>query len=102
MKNNMINIEVERYETPKVKIFRTNGDYYDILNNEHEFNKFRNELLRQDATHEFYFMWEDIKILIKEDGNMTDFPIGLYDQVRIELCETFNIIKQKKLLKNKI
>jgi len=92
----MKDILIERYETPKVNIYRSNGDFYGVLNNEHEFNIFRNSMMIEYATNDYYFMWEDIKIVVNEDGNTDKFPYGLYDKVQIELCKTYNITKNRK------
>lgn len=95
----MINIEIERYEAQKVEIYRTNGDFYGILNNEHEFNKFRIKMLLQNATTEFYFKWNDVKIIMGEDGNLSDFPVGMYDQARIDLLKICHIARERRKVK---
>lgn len=92
----MKDILIERYESPKVNIYKSNGDFYGVLNNEHEFNIFRNSMLIEYATSEYYFMCGDIKIVVNEKGDMDKFPSGLYDKVQIELCKTYNIIKERR------
>ncbi len=88
-----MDIEIERYNSPKVDIYRTNGELYGVLNNEHEFNRFRINMLKNDAVDQYYFMWGDVKITIDDDGSMSSFPRGLYDQVNRDLAE---IIKLRK------
>lgn len=89
-------IEIERYESPKVEIYRSNGDFYGILNNEHEFNKFRIQMMLKLSTSEFYFKWNDIKITVDKTGNMSDFPFGLYDQVQRDLLRMYQIGKEQR------
>jgi predicted ATPase len=89
-------IKIERYEVPKVNIFKTDGEFVGVINNEHEFNKVRIQMLKEKVTNEYYFMWEELKITVYEDGSMSDFPVGLYDQVRIDLFEIFKIVEKNK------
>lgn len=91
-----IDIDIERYETPKVEIYRSNDEFYGILNNEHEFNKFRIQMMLKKATSEFYFKWNDIKLTVDKKGNLSDFPLGLYDQVQRDLLKTFQIGREQK------
>lgn len=92
----MKNIEIERYETPKVDIYRSTGEFYGTFNNEHECNKFRVKMLLNDATQDFYFMWGDVRINIQESGDMDKFPLGLYDQVMHDMSSLFTIRKEKE------
>jgi hypothetical protein len=89
-------ITIERYETPKVDMFKYNGDFVGIINNEHEFNKVRIQIVRELVHNDYYFMWGNIKITLDQDGNMSDFTVGLYDQVRIDLAELFRITRERK------
>ena len=92
-------ITIERYETPKVGMFKSNGEFVGVINNEHEFNKVRIQILRENVTDEYYFMWNDIKITITEQGDMSRFPFGLYDQVQRDMSEIFRINKGRRLNK---
>lgn len=93
-------ILIERYETPKVEAYKITGDktseFVGLINNEHEFNKFRNQMLLKEVTHKYYFLWEDKKITVDEKGNMSDFPVGLYDLVCIELAKTIEIVRSNE------
>ena len=89
-------IKIERYETPKVDMFKSTGEFFGVINNEHEFNKVRIQMLKEKSTSDYYFMWNDLKITVDEEGNMSDFPVGLYDQVRIDLFEIHRITRERK------
>jgi len=93
----MKEIVIERYKTPKVEAYKITGEktseFVGLINNEHEFNKFRNQMLLNEVTDKYYFLWKDKKITVDEKGNMSDFPSGLYDQVNKELAKTFALVK---------
>lgn len=89
-------ITIERYESPKVDMFKTTGEFVGVINNEHEFNKVRIQMLKEQVTNEYYFMWNEIKITVNEQGDMSRFPLGLYDQLQRDMAETFRIVKQNK------
>ena len=77
-------------------MFKSTGEFFGVINNEHEFNKVRIQMLKEKSTSDYYFMWNDLKITVDEEGNMSDFPVGLYDQVRIDLFEIHRITRERK------
>lgn len=89
-------IKIERYETPKVDMFKSTGEFFGVINNEHELNNVRIQMLRENVIDDYYFMWNDIKITIDKEGNMSRFPFGLYDQVQRDMAEIFRINKERK------
>ena len=89
-------IKIERYESPKVDMFKSTGEFFGVINNEHEFNNVRIQMLKENVTNDYYFMWGEIKITVSDEGNMSSFPWGLYDQVQRDMAETFRIVKKNK------
>jgi hypothetical protein len=64
------------------------------IENEHDFNNLRIELVKNNLTQDCYFMWNDKKITLDEEGNMSSFPRGLYDHVQMAMSELFKLRKQ--------
>lgn len=89
-------IKIERYESPKVDMFKSTGEFFGVINNEHEFNNVRIQMLKENVTNDYYFMWGEIKITVSDEGNMSSFPCGLYDQVQRDMAETFRIVRKNK------
>ncbi len=90
----MEEIIIERYESPKVNMHKLTGELVGVINNEHEFNKVRIQMLRKNVTDKYYFMWNDIRIDVSKEGDMSKFPAGLYDQVNRDLAEIFKITRK--------
>lgn len=88
---------VNRYVSPKLNMYDINNTLICVLNNEHEFNNMRIQLLKKGLNNKYYFIWNNngdlLKITLDESGNMSSFPRGLYDQVQRDLYE---IIMLKK------
>lgn len=76
--------------------FKNDGTFLGKIENEHDFNNLRIELVKNDLTHECYFMWNDKKITIDENGNMSSFPRGLYDHIQVAFAELFKLRKKDK------
>jgi hypothetical protein len=91
---NIENIEYKRHEFETVKWFKNDGKFLGIIQNEHDFNNLRIELVRYHLTQNCYFMWNDIKITLDEDGNMSSFPKGLYDHVQVAMMELIKLRKK--------
>ena len=89
-------IQIERYETPKVEAYKSSGEHYGTINNEHEFNKFRIQMLEKEVTDKYYFMWGEVKITVDPDGSMSEFPVGLYDQVQRDLGKIMRIVQSRR------
>ena len=84
-------IHIERYTSPHVDVYHKKEGFLGTFLNEHEFNRFRINVLKQKATGDYYFMWGDVKITLDKDGNMDKFPFGLYDQLNRDLGELFAV-----------
>lgn len=93
-------IIIERYRTPTVYLYKLNGELVGTIDNEHECNKVRIQMLKKKVTDKYYFMWEDIKLTVDTEGNLSSFPLGLYDQVQRDMAEMFTIARQQKQIKN--
>lgn len=91
----MSDIEIERFEPEKLDIYKASGEFYGTLNNESEFNKFRLKMVTNDVTDEYYFMFNNIKITIDLDGNMSNLPYGLWDSVGKDLAALIRISREK-------
>lgn len=76
-------------------MYDVNDDFVGFIYNEHEFNKVRIQMMEKKATALFYFVWNnngvDERITVDESGNMSDFPVGLYDQVRQDLLKMYEL-----------
>lgn len=88
-------IEIPRYTPEVVDYYKSDGTYLGEIRNEYEFNKLRIELVKNDLTQDCYFMWKDKKITLSKDGDMSSFPIGLYDIVQRDLAELIRVRKNK-------
>lgn len=86
-------ITIERYTSPVVQWYKNDGTLLGELYNEHEFNKMRIQLITHQLTDTCYFMWNNHKITLSKDGNMSSFPVGLYDQMQRDL---FTIISLRR------
>ena len=84
-------IKFKRHTFEIVKWFKNDGTLLDEITNEHDFNNLRIELLKNKLTQECYFMWNDKKITLDEEGNMSSFPRGLYDHVSVALFELLKL-----------
>jgi len=68
------------------------------IDNEHDFNNFRIELVKNVFVHEIIndiipkFI-SNIQNKMIEDGNMSSFPRGLYDHVQVALSELYTLRK---------
>jgi hypothetical protein len=92
MKIEDINYKKHIFET--VDWFKNDGTFLGKIDNEHDFNNLRIELVKNNLTQECYFMWNDKKITLSEEGDMSSFPIGLYDHVQMALAELFRLRKK--------
>lgn len=90
-------IKIERIEPPKLDVYTIDNQFVGTFNNEYEFNKFRIEMVRNLLADDYYFMWNDIRITVDNDGDMSSFPRGLYDLVQQDLATIFKIVKNRKL-----
>jgi hypothetical protein len=89
-------IEIEKYDCPVVSAFHVDGTKIGDFRNEHECNKFRIKCLEQGVVKDYYFMYGDIKITMDEEGNMSSFPRGMYDQLHQDMAAMFFLSKEKK------
>jgi hypothetical protein len=92
MKIEDINYKKHIFET--VDWFKNDGTFLGKIDNEHDFNNLRIELVKNNLTQECYFMWNDKKITLSEEGDMSSFPRGLYDHVQMALAELFRLRKK--------
>ena len=88
------NITYKKHKFEIVEWFKNDGTILGKIENEHEFNNLRIELVKNNLTQECYFMWNGQKITLDEDGNMSNFPRGLYDHVQVALMELFSLRKK--------
>jgi len=91
-------IEDVTYKKHKFEIvdwFKNDGTLLGKIENEHDFNNLRIELVKHDLTQECYFMWNYKKITLSEDGDMSSFPRGLYDHVNHAMAELFRLTRTK-------
>lgn len=86
-------IKFKKHVFEVVEWFKNDGTFLGIIENEHNFNNLRIELVKHNLTQECYFMWKDKKINLDKDGNMSEFPRGLYDHVQVAIAELFKLRK---------
>jgi hypothetical protein len=87
-------ITYKKHKFEIVKWFKNDDTLLGEIDNEHDFNNLRIELVKNNLTQDCYFMWNDIKITLDENGNMSSFPKGLYDHVSIAMMELINLRKK--------
>ena len=92
---NIEDIKYKKHIFETVDWFKTDGTFLGKIENEHDFNNLRIELVKNNLTQECYFMWNDHKIILSEEGDMSSFPRGLYDHVQIALLELFKLRKKQ-------
>lgn len=89
-------IEIERYTPEVVSFYKASGVLIGFVNNEHEFNKLRYKLVEHRLTSDCYFMWNDIKITLSEEGDMSCFPRNLYDIVNQDMAAMYRLNKSRE------
>jgi hypothetical protein len=97
LKEKDMKIEDVKYKKHKFEIvewFKNDETKLGEIENEHDFNNLRIELVKNNLTQDCYFMWNDKKITLDEEGNMSSFPRGLYDHVQMAMSELFKLRKQ--------
>ena len=87
-------IKYEKHKFEIVQWFKNDGTILGEIENEHDFNNLRIELVKNNLTKDCYFMWNDKKITLDEEGNMSSFPRGLYDHVQVAMMNLFNLKKR--------
>jgi len=80
-------IKIKPHTFEILKWYKNDGSFLGEIKNEHEFNNLRIDLVKNKLTRDCYFMWNDLRIEIDSQGNMSNFPRGLYDHVSIALLE---------------
>lgn len=86
-------IKYKKHIFEVVEWFKNDGTFLGVVENEHNFNNLRIELVKHNLTQECYFMWDGKKITLSEEGDMSSFPRGLYDHVQRALAELFKLRK---------
>ena len=76
-----------------IEWYKNDGTLLGEIQNEHDFNNLRIELVKNGLTSECYFKWKDKKITLDTDGNMSEFPRGLYDHLTVALGILFTLPK---------
>jgi len=84
-------IKYKKHKFEIVEWFKNDGTLLGKIENEHDFNNLRIELVRYNLVKDCYFIWKDKKITLDEEGNMSSFPRGLYDHVQVALAELFKL-----------
>lgn len=88
---NIEDIKYQKHVFEIVEWFKDDGTFLGKIENEHDFNNLRIELVKNNLTNKCYFMWKEIKITLDNYGNMSTFPIGLYDHTNRELMELIKL-----------
>jgi len=84
-------IKYKKHQFETVEWFKNDGTFLDKIENEHDFNNLRIELVKNNLTQDCYFMWNDKKITLDDDGSMSSFPRGLHDHVQVAMGELFKL-----------
>jgi hypothetical protein len=87
-------IKYKKHIFEVVDWFKNDGTFLGKIENEHDFNNLRIELVKNNLTQECYFIWNGQKITLSEEGDMSSFPRGLYDHVQMALSELFKLRKK--------
>ena len=96
---NIEDIKIVPHKFSITSWYKNDGTYLGQINNEHELNRLRVDLVKHNLTQECYFMWNDIKITIDENGNLRNWPKGFHDSSIEILAELLSLRINK--LKNK-
>ena len=88
-------IEIKHIEVPSVELYNSNNELIGIVKNEHSANNIRIQIAR-NSLKGYYFKWNEKVININEDGEISDFPVGLWDNTQRQLAELFKIRRMKK------
>jgi predicted ATPase len=94
---NIEDVVIPRYTCPVVGFYKNDGTHLGDILNEHEFNKLRHILFEHSLTGGVYFMWNEMKITLNERGEMSDFPVGLYDELARDLAKFFKLRRERGL-----
>lgn len=88
-------IEIERYDIPKVDVYKTDGTFYGTFHNSHECDMFRIKMLENDMTDDYYFVWNGIKIRVNSNGQMDKYPKYMYDKISYDFYTLQRVRKEK-------
>jgi len=85
-------IKIIKVIPEKVELFSPNGDLVGILDNDHELNKIQIQIAKVGWCG-YYIIWNEIKILILPNGELEQWPKGMYDQTQKDYAELYTIRK---------
>lgn len=86
---------IKRYEQPKVDLYDDKGEFVGVVNNHTELMMVIIQLVENNLTG-YYIMWGDKQIHISDDGNLSEFPRGLYDKFQQLAAELFKVRISKR------
>lgn len=88
-------IEIKDIEVPSVELYNSNNELIGVVKNEHSANDVRIQIAKR-SLQGYYFKWNEKRIDISEDGEISNFPVGLWDNTQRQLAELFKIRRMKK------
>ena len=90
-----MNIEIESWKQALVDIYY-NNEYYGTINNECEFNLFRIKLVENKCTDLYHAVYKENKITFNQYGDLSEWPLGMYDETMTHYVTLFKLRKQLK------
>lgn len=98
----MISISKEEvvYVPPKVEFYIDNKFQW-WIDNEQELNNIRLKAMFEGWTHLVSFQWNGEIITMSENGDLSNWPLGMYDSISAQLVDMIHIkrgnLKELKL-----
>jgi len=93
-------IEIKEINCPVTQLYSPDGKLQGDIINEYQLNDVRLQIAKLDLSG-YYVIWkkselEEIKIEITNEGEISNFPVGLWDNTQRQLAELFKIRRMKK------
>jgi hypothetical protein len=73
-------------DTRYVKVF-FNGDYQYTIQDEHQMNNIRLWAIKNGVTGSVTFGWEGHVLTLAENGDLSDWPVGMFDSAALALIQ---------------
>jgi len=90
----MENLKIEQYRVPIVYVYNSDDECIGNFNNDHECNKFVIKMLENNVTDKYYFMWQGVKITVNHLGELSSWPLGMYDETQRDYSKLIQLIKE--------
>lgn len=86
-------IQINKITPPSVTLYNPDGEFIGVIN-EYEFNDFRLQIC-QNNIQGYFIEYKDRRIFIDNDGNLDEWPYGLFDHFSVFAANLFKSRKEK-------